>query len=66
MDSIEVMESKVRIFNDRHPVGSKVIVIKDFGEQVEDVIKWEATIMGGHTAMAWLKDNGSYCLDRVF
>jgi hypothetical protein len=65
-DSTKVMESKIHLFNQLHPVGSDVAVVKDLGEMQKDVIKYPATIMGGHTAVAWLVKGGSYCLDRVF
>ena len=65
-DSKEVMQSKIEAFNKKHPIGSKVIVVKDMGEQVECTVKHPATILGGHTAVALLDEiSGCYDLNRV-
>ena len=64
--SMEVMQSKVEVFNKKHPIGSAVTVIKDFGEQVETQVKYPAEILSGHTPMVWLEGiSGCYMLDRV-
>ena len=63
---IEVMEGKIKAFNENHPVGSDVYVIKDNGDKVRTTVKHPACIMGGHTAVAWLDGIiGAYALDRV-
>ena len=65
-ESIEIMESRVSVFNRKHPVGSFVTVIKDLGELFETEVKFPAEILSGHTAVVWLEGiNGCYCLDRV-
>lgn len=65
-ESTEVMESKIKIFNEKHPVGSVVTVVKDFGERVETKVRHSAQILSGHTAVVWLDGiSGCYCLDRV-
>lgn len=65
-ESMEVMESKIKIFNEKHPVGSAVTVAKDFGEQIETTVRYPAQIMGGHTAVVWLFGiSGAYSLSRV-
>ena len=65
-DSIEVMQSKVGAFNKRNPVGTKVIVVKDFGEQVETEVRFAAELLSGHTPVVWLKGiSGCYLLSRV-
>ena len=65
-DFKEVMEAKIECFNEANPPGTQVAVVKDDGTRTVDIIKYEASIMGGHTAVAWLKSLGSYSLDRVF
>ena len=63
---MEVMESKVKIFNAQWPVGSLVTVIKDFGECVETKIRFPAQVLSGHTAVIWLENiSGAYVLNRV-
>lgn len=52
-------------FNRKYSVGDTVNVKGDDGSIFQDVIKHPATILGGHTAMAWLKGKGCYKLDRV-
>ena len=64
--SIEVMESKVRAFNRRNPVGKTVTVIKDLGEEIETRVKYPAEVLSGHTPVVWLDGiSGAYLLDRV-
>lgn len=62
----EQLQSQVETFNKAYNVGDKVEVYKVLGgETFVDEIKHQATIMGGHTAMTWLKDKGSYDLTFV-
>ena len=66
MDSTKVMQSKIDIFNEKHPVGSPVTVVKDLGEKLETKVKYPAEILSGHTAVVWLCGvSGCYELDRV-
>jgi len=65
-ESIEVMESKIKVFNEKHPVGSNVTVIKDLGETFETTVRFPAAILSGHTAVVWLRGiSGAYVLNRV-
>ena len=65
-ESTEVMQSKCDVFNQKHPVGSTVIVVKDLGEQFETKVKHPAQILSGHTPIVWLAGiSGGYLLDRV-
>ena len=65
-ESTEVMKSKIKIFNQLHPVGSVVTVIKDLGECIETKVRFPAEILSGHTAVVWLDGiRGCYCLNRV-
>lgn len=61
------LENQINQFNSTFKVGDKVEVLKRSNgtETFIDEISHEATIMGGHTAMTWLKDNGSYNLTFV-
>lgn len=61
------LENQVNQFNQTYKVGDEVEVLKraDGSETFIDEIKHEATIMGGHTAMTWLKGKGSYDLTFV-
>ncbi|MEQ3501108.1 hypothetical protein ABMY20_15240 [Tenacibaculum sp. SSH1-16] len=64
--SKEQLENQVNTFNSAFKVGDKVEVYRTpGGETFVDEIKHEATIMGGHTAMTWLKEKGSYDLTFV-
>lgn len=58
-------QKQINQFNERCPVGTEVIVMLDDGRDVYDKVKHEATIMGGHTPVAWLHGHGAYRLDRV-
>lgn len=60
--SQQQLENKVAQFNATYKVGDEVEVLKraNGDETFIDTIKHEATIMGGHTAMTWLKEKGSY------
>ena len=65
-ESAQIMESKISAFNENHPVGSTVFVIKDNGDKVKTTVKHPACIMGGHTAVAWFDGIiGAYALARV-
>ena len=60
------MQGVCDVFNEKHPVGSSVTVIKDLGERVETSVKYPAEIMGGHSPVVWLKGiSGAHALDRV-
>jgi acetylornithine/succinyldiaminopimelate/putrescine aminotransferase len=58
-------DDRVELFNKTYTTGDKVIVKDDNGNEFTDVVKAPASIMGGHTAVAWLEDKGSYLLERV-
>lgn len=57
----EQLENQVNTFNNTYKVGDKVEVWLILGKKTfVHEIKNEATIVGSHTAMTWLKDSGSY------
>lgn len=59
------LQKQIDDFNANFVVGETVHVKNDDGINETDVIAHKATIMGGHTAMAWLENKGSYLLTRV-
>lgn len=53
-------------FNERYPVGQRVSVRKDRGENVTTITRSPAQVLSGHTAVIWLDGiAGCYLLDRV-
>jgi len=59
-------EKLVREWNEKYPVGTHVIVTLDDKREIGTETVHEATMLGGHTAVAWLKDiRGCYSLERV-
>lgn len=59
------LQKEVDFFNSTIKIGDFVNVKDDEGQVFQDKVCYPASIMGGHTAMAWLEDTGSYLLDRV-
>ena len=65
-NSVKHQEKLVREWNEKYPVGTPVIVKMDDETEVRTETVHEATMLGGHTAVAWLKDiSGCYSLERV-
>ena len=65
-ESIKIKQTKVDVFNKLNPVGSRVTLIGDFGDCTDTEVNHVAQLMGGHTAVVWLKGIvGCYALDRV-
>lgn len=58
-------QREIKRFNAACPVGTLVTVRLDDGSDAEDEIAHLASLMGGHTPVAWLKERGSYVLSRV-
>jgi len=53
-------------WNDRYPIGTKVIVTKDVSGEVETITRSDAQVLSGHTAVIWLEGiTGCYELERV-
>lgn len=65
MKSVQAIQQQVDAFNETYKVGDAIRLKTDSGDIVRDEIKHPATIMGGHSPVAWLKKYGSYRLDRV-
>jgi hypothetical protein len=63
--TMSTMQKKIDVFNSLIKVGETVNVKLDSGEVIQDTIRYPASIMGGHTPVAWLVNKGSYVLERV-
>lgn len=64
---MELKERLVEDFNILYPVGSKVLLMRDFGNYEERVVRGEAYILGGHTAVAFFEGiSGCFSIeDRI-
>lgn len=62
----EKQEKLAKEWNEKHPVGTVVDVTKDDRTVVRTKTTRGATVLGGHTAVAWLEGfRGCYDLSRV-
>lgn len=62
---IKAEQEDVDNWNAKHPVGTEVRVMRDFGGPVFTKTRSEAWMLGGHTAVIMLEDiSGAYSLDR--
>lgn len=60
------LQSEVDKFNEVHKIGDKVKLKLDLGEEREVIIRHQATILGGHTAVGWFEGiSGCYALSSV-
>lgn len=60
------LEAACARWNAAHPVGTKVIVRRDGGQEEETATRSEALVLSGHSAVIWLDGiSGCYLLDRV-
>ncbi len=56
----------VDAWNAEHPARTRVTYIKDDGSTFDTWTRHAATVLGGHTAVAWLEGvSGCVALDRV-
>ncbi len=56
---------EVETFNRDHPVGSQVKIERN-GKHEMVTVKSEATILGGHSAVAWFNEiSGCFAIDKV-
>lgn len=63
---VAIQRKLVEDWNAAHQPGAAVAVTKDDGTVVETVTRSHAALLGGHTAVVWLKGvRGCYALDRV-
>jgi hypothetical protein len=62
----EVAEAIAKTWNAHWPVGTKVTLIRDLGDQVETRTRSEAWVVGGGTVLIKLDGiSGGYLLERV-
>ena len=52
-------------WNEKHPVGTAVLVTDDDGNKHEAVTRSEAELLGGHTPVIWTSWKPCYLLSRV-
>ena len=57
------MQALVEDFNVKYPVGTRVLLKKDFGEEVETKVQHAAYILSGHTPVAFFEGiSGCYSI----
>ena len=62
--SAEQLQKAVKDFNRDFPVGTPVILRKDFGKEVKTKVAGIAFVLGGHSAMAFFEGvSGCYSID---
>lgn len=58
------MQWLVDDFNAKYPVGTPVLLKKDFGDEVKTTVRHAAYILSGHSAVAFFEGvSGCYCID---
>lgn len=61
--SARQLQQIVDKFNERFPVGAKLVLRKDSGE-VETEVRAPAEVMGGHSAVGWFVGvSGAYSIE---
>ena len=64
--SLKTLEKQVKRFNQEFKVGDKVQVRKDDGSIIHTMIRGQAYVLGGHSAVAFLHDiSGCYSIERI-
>lgn len=64
--NLRTHETAVLIWNRFYPVGTPVLVKRDDDSVTPSETVSKAELLGGHTAVVWLKDiRGAYLLERV-
>jgi hypothetical protein len=58
-------QSKVDAWNAKYSIGQEVILTLDDGKEVESFTVGPAHMMGGHTAMVYVKEWGNYIIERI-
>lgn len=66
MKTLKTLEKQVNAFNAKYNTGDIVTVKLDNGNTMEVSIKSPASVLGGHSAVAWFNEMyGCYSLDKV-
>lgn len=64
--SSKSLQTQINKWNRKHAVGAAVIVTKDDGSELETITESAACILGGHSAVIFVKGiSGAYALHRV-
>lgn len=59
-------QQQVESWNHEHPVGSKVVIVRDNGETLETTVTHEAQLLGGHSPVAWVAGiSGCHDIGRI-
>ena len=66
--NVKKLQAACDAFNKKYPVGTKVLLKKDFVEELfPTIVRHEAYVLSGHSAVAFFTGvSGSYLIDRVF
>jgi hypothetical protein len=66
MNKQTTLQNKVDSFNAACPIGTRVNVRMDNGDIKTTTVSNPASVLGGHTPVAWLAGiSGCFALDRV-
>lgn len=64
--TLKQLTAAVDGWNEKHPVGTKVMVRLDSGESIKSETTSAAWVIGGHSALVKLQGiTGGYALERV-
>lgn len=64
--SLASLQKKVDVFNQTYGIGCRVDLRLDSGETKSVTVRAPASILGGHSAVAWFEEiSGCYSIDRV-
>jgi hypothetical protein len=63
---LKKLQQQCDAWNEKNPVGTRVILKKDAGVEVHTKTRSIASVLSGHSAVIWLEGvSGCYALDRV-
>lgn len=64
--NIAKLQAQCDAWNAANPVGTRVVLRKDLGTEVNTRTRSVAEVLSGHSAVVWLEGvTGCYSLDRV-
>lgn len=63
---LQQLQKQCDDFNAKHKPGDLMTVRKDIGEPVTGSLRYQAQVLSGHSAVAWVTGvSGCYDLDRI-
>ena len=67
MNRLPLLEKEARDFNEKYPVGSEVLLMKDFQDDpIVTKVESAAYVLSGHTAVAFFENvSGCYSINSV-